>query len=108
MLFNKLDLAEKLWTRTDYALEVALVASGIMKHLSAKPWKLNLGPEEIASMEAGQVQFEEIAVGLIGQCYKEDPEDCEELLRSPMVRFEPHIGALVITIYAITIYAITI
>jgi Ca2+-binding EF-hand superfamily protein len=87
MLFNKLGAAKLIWARCSHPIETALVAASICKYLVRFPRLLDLGPEELESLKEGMADFQAIAVGVLSECYTRDPEDCTELLRSPLLRF---------------------
>ena len=87
VLFNELTAAKIIWERCVYSIETALVAAGVCKYLFEHPRLLDLGPEEAVSLKAGWHEFQTISVGVLGQCYTSDPEDCTELLRCPLLRF---------------------
>ncbi|KAI0239134.1 Transient receptor potential cation channel subfamily M member-like 2, partial [Lamellibrachia satsuma] len=80
LLFNRRELADMFWHRTENSTATALVAS-ILLHSLAKKAEKNNEAALRDSLSSHACEFEKQAIGVLKQCYKDNKLDSEELVK---------------------------
>ncbi|EDQ85552.1 uncharacterized protein MONBRDRAFT_29245 [Monosiga brevicollis MX1] len=85
---NKYRMAEMFWQRTDQSISNALIASKILRTLGEhKALSGSHMADERAKMLHNSEKFEQLAVGVLSECYSTDTTKTAQMLSEPIAMF---------------------